>query len=886
MSSSHSLIIFDISSFIFRAYYAIRPLHAPDGRPVNAVHGVLAMILKALDKYRPDAVFVAQDSIEKNFRYDIYPEYKANRDGPPDDLIPQFEIIQKLIDLLEIPALSAPGLEADDIIACVATQWASEFRDILIISSDKDLMQLVGDNVKMVDTMKDVVYDREAVKAKLGVYPEQVVDYLSLLGDTSDNIPGMKGIGAKGAAKLLEEYGSLDEAILNKDKFTSKKLLSAFRDHLNDALLSRDLIKVVKNFDLKINAKECHYKLVSSPELIQYLKELGLNSNLNKIEKMLAESEKKIEEATAEFSFELKSRKNGDKLIIPEEGEIGLSLIFSGNHDLDAELSSLAFFSLELGHWYETEDLCDLFKNLLSHKNLTLIVEFSKELYTYCIKENIEIISRCFDLTQAHFLLDPEKSHLLSSLSSFYLAKDLRQRGELEKVPGEILCERAFVLYELGKGAGPIRRELEQKDLSGIYDLIDGPTQKVLADLEYTGIFLDCNELSKLEKEFTQKLLLIESEIKAEVNKVLGKGAFEGKADGAALNLRSPKQVSELLFTNLELPIIKKTKTGASTDSEVLEELSLRSESPVPDLILRYRELDKLISTYVKALPELLNPVSKRLHTTFSQHVAATGRLSSVRPNLQNIPVKTESGRRIRKAFIAPPGTYLLGADYSQMELRLLAHFSDDPTMLKAFKNDLDIHAQTAAEVMGIPLKEVSREDRSRAKAVNFGLMYGQSSFGLSRVLKISQGEAKEYITKYFERFSRVKTFLDSLKEKCAEKGYAETAFGRKRPIPDIHAKNRNIKANAERVAVNSPIQGTAADIIKKAMIGIYGELKEKKLKSKMLLQVHDELIFEVFAEEVEIMKSLVKKNMESVFLMKIPLKVDLAVANNWFDLN
>ena len=427
---------------------------------------------------------------------------------------------------------------------------------------------------------------------------------------------------------------------------------------------------------------------------------------------------------------------------------------------------------------------------------------------------------------------------------------------------------RAIAVFRL---AHDLIVELQEKELEKLFWTLDTPVNEVLAKMEYEGIRLNKEFLKEMEEELEQKLHAIQMKVNA--------------YSEDPINLNSPKQVGELLFTQLSFPIVKKTKTGYSTDSSVLEELASQNINEVPDLILQYRELGKILSTYVKALPELINEESGKIHTNFNQHVAQTGRLSSVNPNLQNIPIRSETGRRVRKAFIAGPGNILLAADYSQVELRLLAHFSKDPTMLKAFQEGKDIHSQTASEISGIPLDQVSSEERGKAKAVNFGLMYGQSSFGLAKALRISRKEAKDYIEKYFERFSKVKGYLDSLKEEAEKTGYSLTLYGRKRYLPDIHSNNRTVKANAERMAINSPIQGTAADIIKSAMINIDNKIKAKDLKSKMLLQVHDELIFEVPEEELGIMKEIVRDGMENVVQLDVPFSVDMGIGVNWFDL-
>ena len=889
------LIVVDVSNFIFRAFFAIRPLTSPEGVPVNAVYGVLSMFLKLLSQYRPTHVLMARDTAGGSFRNELYDAYKANRSEPPEDLIPQFALIKELIQKMEMPFAEDNNYEADDIIGSAVTQFKNDFDEILIASGDKDLMQFVGDNIKMLDTMKDKIYDPAGVKEKMGVRPDQIVDYLSMVGDTSDNIPGMKGIGAKGAAKLLDEYGTLDECIAHKDEMKGKKLTTAFGEHLEEGLLSRDLIKIVTDVNLGLTADELGIKFYPTDDLIEFLKSLGFNSTIKKLEDL-----KKAEYDAENGGGSLSSLgpKNFSNKIIKEEKELtelskalkaAKSFSFYTEYD-SGDLFERKLSSISISIDGENGHVCDFSEEALGlnsgHEMLsTLWGDEKKEIFSdhwkrdffYALENKIEIKCNYFDTTQAHYILSPGSRHDIISVAKEYLEytllnrdkKDpfLKEMEEEQKV--KLLGDRACALKVL---SDMFKAEMEGKNLNSIYFELDSPLIPILARMEREGVSLEEKTFKDLEVELEKMIADIEAQV----------AEYSG---GETINLNSPKQVSEFLFEKLELPVVKKTKTGYSTDSEVLETLDSKDLSPVPGLILKYREYGKLLSTYVKTLPELRHAKDQRVHTHFNQDVAATGRLSSNNPNLQNIPIRTELGRSIRKGFVAAPGYKLVGADYSQVELRLLAHFSEDPTMVKAFNNGEDIHRQTAAEIMGVDLADVTSEDRSRAKAVNFGLMYGQSSFGLASQLKISRKEAKDYITNYFERFSRVKNYLDTLKEKAEKEGYAITLFGRKRFLPDINSKNRTIKSMAERVAINSPIQGTAADIIKMAMINIQNTLEEKGLESRMILQVHDELIFEVPDSEVDTMKALIKEKMETVVELKVPLTVDVGVGQNWYEL-
>jgi len=875
------LIIVDISSFIFRAFYAIRPMSSPKGLPVNAVYGVLSMLIKLLQNYSPTHVVLARDVKGGSFRNEKYEQYKANRGAPPEDLIPQFEIIETLIDKMGIPERGMTNFEADDVIGSFAVQFKDDFDEILIASGDKDLMQFVDGNVKMLDTMKDKIFERKDVFEKMGVWPEQVVDYLSLIGDSSDNIPGVKGIGAKGASKLLEEYKTLDELFKNLDKVSNKRAKTALENDGDSAYLSKELVTIVTDLDLGHDIDSLKYTMEANPELLEYLDELNFRTLKDKIAAGAGNSVT-VTKPKSFIDYEvIKEKKRYEDLIasFAYEDQVYIEAFFS--HDDYHRLDELVFgiATGEKNYLFYAEDfrLSDTVAKLSEFPNLLMISANVKTLYFCLFEKEIETHIDVFDLRQAHFVLDPERQHNLQTMAIEFiqenipLIKDLRKEN-FEELQSQKNFEFGFAkrLYAGIRVYPWVLQKIKEQGTVSLYADLDAPLMPILAKMEWLGVNLDTAFYAELEKEFTK----ITEEIIEKVKEI----------SGEEVNLKSPKQVSKLLFEDLDLPIIKKTKTGASTDSSVLEALDAMGESEIPGLILKYREIEKLNSTYVKALPELVHEDGK-LHTHFNQHVAATGRLSSDSPNLQNIPIRTENGRKLRKGFKASKGHVLLGADYSQVELRLLAHFSKDKVMLEAFNHDLDIHAQTASEIFDIPLKDVSKEDRSYAKAINFGLMYGQSSFGLSQMLGISPKEAKDYITNYFTRFHKVKSYLDSLKELCEETGYAETLFGRKRYIKDINSTNRQMKSMAERMAINSPIQGTAADIIKKAMLDVDWAIKEKGLKSKMLLQVHDELIFEVPENEIKQMEELVRDKMENVVKLDVRLKVDMGTADNWYDL-
>lgn len=870
------LIIIDISNYIFRAFYAIRPLHAPDGTPVNAVYGVLSMVHNLITKYKPTHILIARDTKEGSFRKEIYPEYKANRSEPPDELIPQFPLVDELIKVLRLPEIKTPNYEADDIIGSACVQWKRDFDEILIASGDKDLMQFVDGPIKMLDTMKEKTYGREDVKDKMGVYPEQIVDFLSLVGDTSDNIPGVAGIGPKGAQNLLEEFGTLENILENIPSIKNKRSQTALTENRAMADLSKQLVKIFCELDLK--QIDTSYQLRVTSEVEDFLNKLGFRSWLAKLESF------KVSETAPKVNLEKSAKKVVESWSLDDfkkniQGEQVIAL----THVCDDELNQHQCWrgmaiatEKKVGYLLLGTEEAKNMVDILHEANPLVVCYQSKPLLQLAYVAQVTPDFKYFDLAQAHFILNPEFRHDLSTIVEEYLGYKLSPavKGQTDLFGGaseeelKFQGEKAEAILELY----PIlRAKMKEMDVERPYDELDIPLIKVLAAMELEGVTLDIPFYKQLENEFSSQIEEIEKEVLT--------------AAGDKINLRSPKQVGELLFEKLQLPVIRKTKTGYSTDAEVLSELAAMKLNPIPELLLRYREIEKLLSTYVKALPLMVNPSTGKIHTHFQPSNAATGRLSSDNPNLQNIPVRTENGRKLRKGFIASPGRVLLSADYSQVELRLLAHFSQDKNMLDAFHHDRDIHRQTASEIFDVPLDQVTKDMRNSAKAINFGLMYGQTSFGLSQTLHISQGEAKKYITSYFQKFSRVKSFLDSLKEKAEETGYAETLFGRKRNLPDIKSTNRQVKAMAERVAINSPIQGTAADIIKLAMINIQRILLERKLKSKMILQVHDELIFDVVPEELEEMKVLVQEQMEGAVTLSVSLKVEMGIGDNWYDL-
>lgn len=826
-------------------------LNNPQGVPVNAVYGVLTMLLKLLQKENCSHIVLAQDSKEKSFRLDIYEDYKANRQEPPEELKPQFKIIDEVIDSMGVSRIRMDGFEADDIISSLVHTYKQSFESVYIVSSDKDLFQLVEDNVFLIDTMKDIEYNADKVKEKMGVYPHQVVDFLSLVGDTSDNVPGVRGIGEKGAIKLLEEYGSLDNILDSISELKNLKIQSALKNYSKDAILSKKLVSLKNDLPITVSIDAFKTPEYVNPTFKRLLESLGFKSLLAKLFSQTVREDTKtakevfsgVEEKTTTVTLiQINEvlRKNKRSSVSVDYDEFGIYLYF------EAE----GAFQLSL----DEKDSC-----------IFQLLQYEYTLFVYDAKKYIRDNKRIswvdfkyfFDVNLASFTLNTESANTLESLSSKYLSI-----AELTSISLKLKS-----IFQIGK---ILEKQLIDEGLNVIFNTIDLPMLFVLSSMERQGILIDNNYFKELSNRFAKELSLVEKEIFTSCN--------------TSINLKSPKQVGTLLFEKLQLPSLKKTKTGYSTDSSVLHKLDSMKLSPIPGLILKYREYDKLLSTYVDTLPSLVGD-DGRIHTTFNLTVAATGRLTSENPNLQNIPIKTEKGKLLRKGFVSSEGHRLISADYSQVELRILAHYCQDPAMVEAFQQKRDIHRQTASEIFGIRADKITDEQRNYAKAINFGLIYGQSSFGLAEVLNISQQEARGFIEKYFQKFSSVKAYLDSLKEFCEKNGYAQTYLGRKRYLPDIKSSNRMLKAQADRMAINTPIQGTAADLMKLSMVELFQKLESKFPNSKMLLQVHDELIIESPEADVLAVAKLTKDVMESAMALTVPLKVDVCEGKDWLDM-
>ncbi|MBY0470665.1 DNA polymerase I [bacterium] len=907
---SNTLYLVDISSFIFRAFYAIRTLSNRKGEPTNAVYGVLQMLTKLVDDANPQYLAIVYDSKEPGVRKQLYADYKANRSAPPDDLLPQFARIDELVSSLEMPSCRLSGMEADDLIATLTRKWLAESAEhqVVIVSGDKDLMQLVNGRVKVWDTMNGKFYGTPEVVEKFGVNPAQVLDYLSLVGDSSDNIPGVPSIGPKTATDLLKEHGTL-EAILDaaKQEKISGKKGEVLRKHVQDAELSKKLATLHSDLKVDLDRSKLKFKMAVSEKAIDLFKELDFHTMVKKYtaQEFPGMELSSAPPSTAEVAavkmktptglkFEtIATEKDLDAVIakILKRGECGFDTETDSLNPRVAKLVGIALScDLESGYYIPLEHregrqlpkkiVLEKLRPILENPKIKKIGQNLKFDYSIMSAQGVVMDGIGADTMVAAYIIQPESRHNLQALSRQYLDYEVMTYEEVcgkgkdeitfDQIPIEkatrYSAEDAWVALKLWHTQQPL---LEKERLMEVFAEVDLPLVPVLARMEMQGVAIDEPYLKGLSQEFETDLKKIEERI----------GAYTSKP----INLNSTKQLAQLLFEELKLPVQSKTKTGYSTDASVLEALSSLHE--VPRLLLEYREITKLKGTYVDPLPTLRDPVTGKIHAGFHQTVAATGRLSSSDPNLQNIPIRSDRGKRIRQAFIASPGNILVAADYSQIELRLLAHMSGDPELVRSFQKDEDIHRRTASEIFSIAPEKVSDEQRGVAKAINFGLMYGKTPFGLSQELKIPRKEAQEIIDRYFTRYSGVKKFFDKQISDAKERGWTSTLNGRKRYFPDIHSKNHAVRQNAERMALNAPLQGTAADLIKQAMIHLDEQLTRKGFQARLIIQVHDELLIDCPKKEEEPVKALLIHTMENAMKLSVPLKVNASSGPTWNDL-
>ena len=898
-SKNNELYLIDGMALIYRAHFALirQPLFSSGGKPTSAIFGFMNMLLKLIKEQSPAKIAIVLDSKEPTFRHELFTDYKATREKMPDDLSVQLEPLFEILSATRIPMIKCPGYEADDIIGTLAKQ-ADEMGVVTkIVSGDKDLMQLITENVFMFtpgnSRKPDVLYDREGVIEKWGVPPERIIDLMALTGDSSDNIPGVKGVGPKTGKKLLDEFDTFDNLIDNIEEIKNPRVMEKLRNDKDLAILSKQLVTIDLDVPIELNIDDLNLQQFDVDVLVGRLKEFELNSIVEKIYSLEnIESDHKIEKVEKDYKTIL-DKTSLDKMVaeIKQAELISFDTETTSLNAHKAELVGMSFSIKEHSGWYVPIDYPD--EGIKSDLSIEYILDslkpfFEDESNKICGQNlkydalvlnnyNIHLNGIYFDTMVAAHLLKPESNSLkLDSLSQYYLSysmqpiEDLIGTGKDQKKMNEASLEEvafyavedADVVYQLVKKFKPL---LKENNIDKPFYSIDMPLVSVLIDMEKNGAYLDMDFLSDLSDQFNNALRDLEDKIYA--------------VSESEFNINSPKQLAEVLFDQLELKMIKKR----STDVNVLK--VLKNHHPLPQFILDYRQYKKLLSTYIDAFPNHINPNTDRVHTTFNQTIASTGRLSSTKPNFQNIPIRTDLGKEIRKAFVPKEkGWQIVSMDYSQVELRIMAHFANEETLIDAFQNDKDIHSQTASLVYGIPIDWVDADQRRTAKVVNFGIMYGAGPYRMSQELNISMVDAKGIIETYFKTYPGIKSFIDSTVENAKANGYVSTLLGRRRNTQNIMSSRQQI-VNAEiRAAINMPIQGTAAELIKLAMIHIQDEILKRNMKSKMILQIHDELLFESPEDEIDDLINMATKKMESAMKLSVPLKVDTGIGDNWFD--
>ncbi len=913
--------LIDGMSMVYKAYFAFisRPLRNSKNQNTSAVYGFLSSLLKILENEKPDYIAVAFDTKEKTFRHDKFPEYKANRQLIPDDMIYQIDYIKKILQAIDIKIITAPGFEADDIIGTISQQFKDKNVQSYLVTPDKDFFQLVDDGIFVYKPQKKSVedaevYDLKKVEDEYGLKPEQFVDFLALTGDSTDNIPGVKGIGEKTALELIKQFGSLDNIYNNLDKVSKEAVRQKLINGKEMAYLSRELVTIRKNININVNLETLKIKSPDVETLEKILNELEIKTFNKRLEAVLNTKIKSSSPTLFDYDdtqqkteeIQITEIAGTEYILIDDEEKLNSFIKEAENSEFlvfDTETDNLNSIDANLvGLSFCLEKHKSFFYKFNYHKNFQLnekdkkylsyfkkILENRKKLkigqnlkYDINVLKNygIDVSLPLFDTMVAAYVLNPDGVTSLDDLAKKYLNYDTykislligdKKNSELMwNVPIDDLriysCEDAditFQLYEI------LNNELKSKQLLELCEEIEFPLVKTLSEMELRGVYVNTEALKELSLELGKQI----SNIEAKIHELAGE----------KFNVNSTKQLQEILFSKLKLEPVKKTKTGYSTDVQSLEQMKF--VHPIIEHLINYRQLVKLKNTYVDALPTLINKRTGRIHTNYNQTITSTGRLSSSDPNLQNIPIRSDIGKEIRRAFTAPDENWkILSADYSQIELRILAHICEDPNLIEAFKNDYDIHASTASKVFGVPIDQVTSDMRRKAKEVNFGILYGIGPFGLKTRLGISQTHAKEIIDRYFKTFKNVLNYLEETKKFARQNGYVETLKKRRRYLPNINSQNQTVRSAEERQAINMPIQGTAADMIKIAMNNIAEQFRKNNLKSAMVIQVHDELVFEVHKDELEIVKEIVKSEMENAISLIVPVKVDIGIGDNWLD--
>ncbi len=884
------LLLIDGSSYLFRAFHALPPLTNSKGQPTGAIYGVLNMLRKLLNDYQPARIGVIFDSKSKNFRHQLYPAYKANRLMMPHELQSQIPWLFKAIEALGLPLIMEEGVEADDIIGTLTKKAQQLGWPVIISTGDKDMAQLVNEKVTLINTMSNTVLDIKGVQEKFNVSPKQMVDFLALMGDSVDNIPGVPKVGPKTAALWLEKYQTLENLIQHADEIPGK-IGQNLRESISQVLLGRELVTILRDIPLTHTLQQLVPETPDQPALRELFTELEFKNwlaELSSTTSAIAPKKKEfitildlptwekwhnIFENASTLSMEIftdhfdaiTAKMIGVALAVPNEPAVYIPL----QHDylgaptqLDAQMILVAI------------------KKIVADPNKLVVGHHLKFSLKVLLQQGAQIQAKLWDNLLAAYVLDSNAARRdLSALSLKYLScpaqdiEELAGKGAKQLAFNQIPIEKAvFYAAERVDLALQLQTILQKKleentSLLFVFEKIEIALLPILAKMENAGVLVDVEKLKTHSATLSQQISALEQDVYA--------------LAGQEFNLSSPKQLQEILYTQLKLPILKKTPTGQpSTAEDILQELAL--DYPIPKLVLVHRSLSKLKSTYADALPEQVNSQSGRVHTSYQQAVTSTGRLSSTDPNLQNIPIRSEEGRKIRQAFIAPPGFKILSADYSQVELRIMAHLSNDPGLRRAFAENIDVHRATAAEVFGLPVDQVTSEQRRRAKAINFGLIYGMSAYGLARQLGIAREEAERYIQIYFSRYPKVQEYMESTRRLALKQGFVETLFGRRVGVADIRAAQQQRRLAAERQAINAPLQGTAADMIKLAMIAINHCIIEKNLPLKMIMQVHDELVFEADAQSIDLLTTEIRHCMEGVAQLSVPLLVDIGAGPDW----
>ena len=876
------LIIIDGNSIINRAFYALPDMSNSEGLKTNAIFGFVRMMFKIIEDYQPTHMSVAFDKKAPTFRHKQYADYKAGRKKMPDELAQQLQPLKDLLDKFNINRLELEGYEADDLIGTVARLGEENDFKVYIVTGDKDAIQLASHKTTTLITKKGVgeveEYDYDSVLDRYEMTPTQFIDLKGLMGDKSDNIPGVPGVGEKTGIKLLKQYSTIENLIEHTDelKGSIKKKIEENKDL---ALMSKELATIITNVPIEVKLEDLEYGDYNKDDVVEKFKEFGFTSLITKLldieggeTTIKEEIDLKIEHLDNVEDFIKKAEENKKVIIdvIGKEGNI-----------LDKRVLYV-FLSLDGNEiYYVNEDELPQIKTLLSNPEIKKHGYDLKEDYILLKPYEIELNSMDFDITIAEYLIDSKSStsYECSAIAMKYLTRKIKSKEDLlgkgakakkfDEIEFDELSAYIGDILNTVNGVYPkMEEKLKETEMDGLFYHVEMPLVEVLGSMEYIGMKVDKDQLNELKEKFTTIINELENEI------------FE--LAGEPFNINSPKQLGVVLFEKLGLPVIKKTKTGYSTNAEVLEKL--RDKHEIIDKITEYRQIVKLNSTYVEGLLKIINPKTGRIHSSFNQTITTTGRISSTEPNMQNIPVKTEMGRDIRKVFVADDNCKLVDADYSQVELRVLAHMSGDENMIDAFKHGEDIHSKTASQIFDVDIKDVTSKQRIEAKAINFGIIYGKTDFGLSQDLNIPVATAKAYIDSYFNKYPKIKEFMDEAVESATETGYATTILNRRRYIPEIKASNFIVRNQGKRFAMNAPIQGSAADIIKVAMVNVYNKLKENNMKSRLILQVHDELIVEAVDEELEMAEKIVREEMENAQSMDVKLDVDLNTGDSWYE--